>query len=216
MAEHIAYMKRIVDMTIPSILHEYHEMFKQRREAVLRHRQLISASSIVPEEGQPSTSKHLRHSHDESHIHTSNHFEIDALLSSWNHHGSHPQHHAQIHMLQNYIVDLRREDGIEHGHRRKFHRVFVRAIDSGEYGKLGWIVSSDVEHCMICYKHFETVLMSKKHHCRTCGNVVCRDCSIRQDFVEEIANIGMVRICQLCDYGQVRPLHCLLSSFGFV
>ena len=54
-------------------------------------------------------------------------------------------------------------------------RVFVLAIDSGSYGKVGWILQEHVNSCMICNDPFGFFL--SKHHCRACGNVICSKCS---------------------------------------
>ncbi len=180
MAEHIAYLKQVVNMTLPAILHDYQITVKQRRAAIVKLRQKTQEGSSHAQDYTAETSSAMLAHH-------------QTLVAQQN-----------IQILTTFITDLRREDGIEQGTRRKFHRVFVQCTDSTvNYRRLGWIVSADVEHCMICYQPFESVLRSHKHHCRACGNVICHHCSEHKEVVEGIEVLGPVRVCHLCNYGQV-------------
>jgi hypothetical protein len=59
------------------------------------------------------------------------------------------------------------------------------------FGSL-WEVSENVELCRVCRVVFETVLSGEKHHCRSCGSVVCFNCStvIREEqltpFIQQV------------------------------
>jgi hypothetical protein len=100
--------------------------------------------------------------------------------------------------LDYVVTDIRRDSLLLHGERRDFHRLFLCARDSGSYSNVGWVFSRDIKHCMVCGGEF--LLM--KHHCRACGNVVCGHCSSNTEPVDCIEEIGPVRVCDLCCYGQ--------------
>mmetsp|Transcript_18874 Transcript_18874/g.31849 ORF Transcript_18874/g.31849 Transcript_18874/m.31849 type:complete len:589 (-) Transcript_18874:319-2085(-) len=74
------------------------------------------------------------------------------------------------------------------------HRVFVRDQP------VGWVLNEDMDQCINCRNQFgsSTVFsligyMTVKHHCRSCGNIVCSNCC-------EI--VGEGKHCSLCYWGQ--------------
>ncbi len=77
-----------------------------------------------------------------------------------------------------------------------------RFIEEQPYRSTGWIVNENVQHCMICKLQF-SFLFSFKHHCRACGNLVCHQCSDSMMIIEEIRESGKLRVCRMCDFGQV-------------
>ncbi|KAJ0410369.1 hypothetical protein P43SY_002701 [Pythium insidiosum] len=71
-----------------------------------------------------------------------------------------------------------------------------------------WIENSDRAECVVCYRRFHP-LTRRRHHCRLCGDVICRDCSIHKD--ADLPTIGptTLRICKLCNvqhFGRSSPL----------
>jgi hypothetical protein len=59
-----------------------------------------------------------------------------------------------------------------------------------------WIPDKSAKKCMRCLKKFN--LSTRKHHCRSCGYVVCSDCS---EHVAVLPNMGYnspVRVCDAC------------------
>mmetsp|Transcript_30192 Transcript_30192/g.43133 ORF Transcript_30192/g.43133 Transcript_30192/m.43133 type:complete len:415 (+) Transcript_30192:36-1280(+) len=74
-----------------------------------------------------------------------------------------------------------------------------------KYEKMGWVVSADVDNCIIC--DIEFGWMFRKHHCRACGHVVCDTCSSQKALISEIELVGPLRVCSLCYWGQDVVLH---------
>lgn len=101
-----------------------------------------------------------------------------------------------------FIREIREEVVLINGSSRKIRRLFVTSSDSGDYGKLGWVLSHDVGCCMICLVALNT--FTAKHHCRACGNITCSKCSDVKAIVLDIHSVGPVRVCKQCFWGQVR------------
>jgi hypothetical protein len=49
-------------------------------------------------------------------------------------------------------------------------------IKNSDY-KVGWMLDSEASCCMSCRNKFN-LLFRRKHHCRSCGIIICIDCSI--------------------------------------
>lgn len=99
-----------------------------------------------------------------------------------------------------YIREIREDTILIKGSFRKIRRLFVTSGDSGKYGSLGWVLSSDIDCCMVCLTALDK---SIKHHCRACGNVACGQCSENKAVVLDIHSVGPVRVCKQCYWGQV-------------
>lgn len=95
------------------------------------------------------------------------------------------------------LKSLEQETVLVKGKKTVVNRIYVSCPDSGDYGKLGWILSVDVFHCMVCGDKFGC-----KHHCRGCGIVICSSCS-DWAIVDELKDLGKLRVCRLCYWGQV-------------
>lgn len=61
-----------------------------------------------------------------------------------------------------------------------------------------WIADSAVKKCHLCGISFG--LMTRKHHCRRCGNVFCSSCTARSRRLPELGFNTPVRVCDRC-YG---------------
>lgn len=55
-----------------------------------------------------------------------------------------------------------------------------------------WENDCDVKQCRICLNTF--TLINRKHHCRKCGKIICKGCSIMCTSVAE-----KIRICMNCE-----------------
>jgi hypothetical protein len=84
------------------------------------------------------------------------------------------------------------------GVRKRVFRMYERHGDS--FGGVGWIVNDDIDECMVCGNEF--YFFRRKHHCRSCGNLVCDSCSPHYVVVEELKELGEVRVCVQCYWGQ--------------
>lgn len=60
-----------------------------------------------------------------------------------------------------------------------------------------WIPDDEAKVCMCCKKS-KFSLLNRRHHCRRCGRVVCKDCSLQRIFLPELYNILKVRCCNDC------------------
>ncbi|CAD5218998.1 unnamed protein product [Bursaphelenchus okinawaensis] len=59
-----------------------------------------------------------------------------------------------------------------------------------------WVPDSEAEFCMVCHStHF--TMIQRRHHCRSCGKVVCGACSSRTFTLEGISK-KPVRVCDIC------------------
>ncbi|CAE7848496.1 zfyve28 [Symbiodinium necroappetens] len=48
-----------------------------------------------------------------------------------------------------------------------------------------WVDNSAADACMSCHARFGVMQLRRKHHCRRCGQVVCRACSSAREIVPE-------------------------------
>jgi len=64
--------------------------------------------------------------------------------------------------------------------------------------KSHWHSSSSISKCEVCHKRLDGgfILIGKKHHCRSCGRVVCSECGSFRDFVGSWKT--KQRICTIC------------------
>ena len=103
-----------------------------------------------------------------------------------------------------YIKEIRDEVIKLCGEYRTVRRIFVEANDTRRYVGIGWIVSDDIDICMMCLESFGSIfsLHQSKHHCRACGIILCYKCSQNKCIVDELMKLGPVTVCHFCDYGQ--------------
>jgi len=62
--------------------------------------------------------------------------------------------------------------------------------------KAKWVPDQEVEQCTICGLAFSTFL--RRHHCRSCGIIVCRKCSSQSIPLEQFGYLGAERVCDRC------------------
>ncbi|UJR15044.1 hypothetical protein I4U23_002017 [Adineta vaga] len=62
-----------------------------------------------------------------------------------------------------------------------------------------WVNDIDVTRCQNCNNRFpQTLLSSRRHHCRSCGRCICGSCSTKKLLLEYCKNEGEVRVCDTC------------------
>lgn len=106
-----------------------------------------------------------------------------------------------------FVSAVREDLSMIDGSCRHVRRVFVSCADSGVYSRLGWVLSKDVHHCMLCSAAFSSSWRFK-HHCRCCGNVVCEKCSpdSSRATLDALPSCSLQRVCVQCNYGQVMAI----------
>lgn len=60
-----------------------------------------------------------------------------------------------------------------------------------------WTRDEDAMHCMCCRRAVFTML-TRRHHCRQCGRVVCHACSARRELIPTLYADVPVRVCDDC------------------
>lgn len=63
--------------------------------------------------------------------------------------------------------------------------------------KTNWIKDVEASHCMCCKKSVFTML-TRRHHCRRCGRVICHTCSTKRLFIPKLYENILVRVCDDC------------------
>jgi len=96
------------------------------------------------------------------------------------------------------INDIRKEIIIINNNEIEIIRIFIEMIDSELYKQVGWVVNETINQCMICKINFQ--ILQRKHHCRTCGNIICDhiNCMTKLYYVKDMIKYGIQIICQSC------------------
>lgn len=63
--------------------------------------------------------------------------------------------------------------------------------------KSQWIKDDEATHCMCCKRTVFTML-TRRHHCRRCGRVVCHSCSSKRLTIPKLYDNILVRVCDDC------------------
>ncbi|XP_028968166.1 uncharacterized protein LOC100907039 [Galendromus occidentalis] len=66
-----------------------------------------------------------------------------------------------------------------------------------------WVRDDEISKCMICQTKFS--LLVRKHHCRRCGRIVCKECSSRGRLPLEGYGKVPVRVCDDCFVQTTEP-----------
>jgi hypothetical protein len=98
---------------------------------------------------------------------------------------------------------ITQETALVNGNNVTLHRIYLRQQIAGRYTDVGWVLDCDAANCMICSKDFWVMLA--RHHCRSCGNIVCDDCSPVSAIIQELPTTDPQRVCLMCYWGQVYP-----------
>eukprot|EP01038_Epipyxis_sp_PR26KG_P007314 gene7314-9966_t len=106
----------------------------------------------------------------------------------------------------NFDLSIEEDFILLFGKEKLVRRIFVNIGNNNDdpLNGFGWIINEDINECMICGKEFG--FFRFKHHCRCCGNIVCSTCSPDEAVIEELTQLGAVRVCVICYWGQ-EPLH---------
>jgi hypothetical protein len=99
------------------------------------------------------------------------------------------------------IVDIRQGDIKFQNDNISVNRVYVKAYDSGNMSHVGWVVNDGIHACLLCQSQFG--LITGRHHCRSCGLLVCQRCSPHRTLVFDFELLGPLRICNNCTTSNV-------------
>ena len=72
------------------------------------------------------------------------------------------------------------------------HRVYMLY---GAY-RVGWILDEDIHSCMECQVEFN--FLTRRHHCRACGNIICSNCSPYKATIPTLDELNGSRVCVNC------------------
>lgn len=81
----------------------------------------------------------------------------------------------------------------------KLARFAKNAYKQQKYGVKHWVPKHAARECAVCLSVFKSLTLRKefaKHHCATCGRVVCHPCSATK-IMSEISK-SLERICTQC------------------
>jgi hypothetical protein len=86
-----------------------------------------------------------------------------------------------------------KEEKIEvNGKEFTVHRVYMLY---GAY-RIGWILDEDIQSCMECQVEFN--FLTRRHHCRACGNIICSNCSPYKATIPTLDELNGSRVCVNC------------------
>ena len=68
-------------------------------------------------------------------------------------------------------------------------------LKHGPY-KVGWVLNGSAAKCLVCSVKFGYFL--RRHHCRSCGLIICNACSKTKAMVDELDENSKTRICDIC------------------
>lgn len=63
-----------------------------------------------------------------------------------------------------------------------------------------WVSDSERYRCHVCTRNFN--LGRRRHHCRRCGEVVCRNCTLYKEAELPVVGRSKVRVCMSCILSQ--------------
>lgn len=58
-----------------------------------------------------------------------------------------------------------------------------------------WVANSERKACAVCLRGF---YFHRKHHCQTCGEVVCSSCAPLRELDEPLFDATQIRVCTVC------------------
>ncbi|CAF1221158.1 unnamed protein product [Adineta ricciae] len=70
-------------------------------------------------------------------------------------------------------------------------------IDNTEGAVTRWMPDFNVHTCHSCHSKFQQWPLSRKHHCRKCGNVFCNSCANHYKLIPSLSS-RPVRVCRDC------------------
>jgi hypothetical protein len=95
---------------------------------------------------------------------------------------------------------IKKEKSFQRHYNGNIGRVYLLDHEGDHNGyKVGWVLDDAFSDCMICAEPFE-FLSRGRHHCRSCGMLVCDECSRDKAAIAQLSDDKGTtwRVCDLC------------------
>ena len=83
------------------------------------------------------------------------------------------------------------------------HKLITRAFLKNSIYKVGFILNDNFQVCMCCLDSFSFI--NRKHHCRSCGFLLCNSCTTQRFNVNLLREKNGSRLCKSCVQTLTRP-----------
>ncbi|OQR83815.1 hypothetical protein ACHHYP_14236 [Achlya hypogyna] len=83
------------------------------------------------------------------------------------------------------------------------HAANVQRLGAALAQRVPWVPDAAQRSCSVCARLFTHV--RRKHHCRACGQLICKQCSVFQDMALPTAGLTSIRVCTTCVAPPVTP-----------
>ncbi|KDO17674.1 hypothetical protein SPRG_16912 [Saprolegnia parasitica CBS 223.65] len=76
------------------------------------------------------------------------------------------------------------------------HAVNATRLGAALASRVPWVPDAAETTCKLCARFFSHV--RRKHHCRACGHLICKQCSVFQDLALPSTGLTTIRVCATC------------------
>nr|CCA16367.1 conserved hypothetical protein [Albugo laibachii Nc14] len=59
-----------------------------------------------------------------------------------------------------------------------------------------WIQDDERKTCSLCSRNFHA--LRRRHHCRRCGEIICAECSVKEQTILPFVGVSKLRLCKAC------------------
>lgn len=59
-----------------------------------------------------------------------------------------------------------------------------------------WIQDDERKTCWLCTRNFYA--LRRRHHCRRCGEIICAECSVKEQTILPFVGVSKLRLCKAC------------------
>ncbi|GMF37105.1 unnamed protein product [Phytophthora fragariaefolia] len=100
----------------------------------------------------------------------------------------------QFRALQNVV----RQMALQVGRLNNAVESYKMSLHLESLRTLQWVRNAERTECVVCCRRFNQ-LTRRRHHCRLCGEVICRECSVHKDVDLPTFGPTVLRICTCCE-----------------
>ncbi|KAK1945775.1 FYVE [Phytophthora citrophthora] len=121
----------------------------------------------------------------------SNRSRNPALNDAMSTHCSDRQFRALQGVVKQMALQIGRLDSAVESYKLSLHLESLHSLQ--------WVRNAERVECVVCCRRFNQ-LLRRRHHCRLCGEVICRECSVHKDV--DLPSFGptALRICTNCNH----------------